>query len=146
QNPADGEMMGNFGELCADKYGFTREDQDEFAIESTKRARAANENGAFDNEITPVTVKTRKSEETVSKDEEPFKLDIAKIPKLKPAFRRDGGTVTAASSSSISDGAAALVLMRASEAEKRGLTPLARIVAHGGFAHEPEWFTTAPVG
>ncbi|HET8552172.1 MAG TPA: acetyl-CoA C-acyltransferase [Gammaproteobacteria bacterium] len=146
QNPADGEMMGNFGELCADKYGFTREDQDEFAIESTKRARAANENGAFDDEITPVTVKTRKSEDTVDKDEEPFKLDIAKIPKLKPAFRREGGTVTAASSSSISDGAAAVVLMRASEAEKRGLTPLARIVAHGGFAHEPEWFTTAPIG
>ncbi|HET6656213.1 MAG TPA: acetyl-CoA C-acyltransferase [Gammaproteobacteria bacterium] len=146
QNPADGEMMGNFGELCADKYGFTREDQDEFAIESTKRARAANENGAFDNEITPVTVKTRKSEDTVDKDEEPFKLDIAKIPKLKPAFRREGGTVTAATSSSISDGAAAVVLMRASEAEKRGLTPLARIVAHGGFAHEPEWFTTAPIG
>ncbi|HET7569759.1 MAG TPA: acetyl-CoA C-acyltransferase [Gammaproteobacteria bacterium] len=146
QNPADGEMMGNFGEMCADKYGFTREDQDEFAIESTKRARAANENGAFDDEITPVTVKTRKGEDTVDKDEEPFKLDIAKIPKLKPAFRREGGTVTAASSSSISDGAAAVVLMRASEADKRGLTPLARIVAHGGFAHEPEWFTTAPIG
>lgn len=145
QNPADGEMMGNFGEMCADKYGFTREAQDEFAIESTQRARAANENGAFDAEITPLTVKTRKAELTVDKDEEPFKLDVAKIPKLKPAFRKDG-TVTAATSSSISDGAAAVVMMRASEAEKRGLEPLARIVTHGGFAHEPEWFTTAPVG
>lgn len=146
QNPSDGEMMGNFGELCADKYGFTREVQDQFAIESTERARAANENGAFGAEIAPLTVKTRKSETTVDKDEEPFKLDIARIPKLKPAFRREGGTVTAATSSSISDGAAAVVLMRASEAEKRGLTPLARIVAHGGFAAEPEWFTTAPIG
>jgi acetyl-CoA C-acetyltransferase len=146
QNPADQQMMGTFGELCAEKYGFSREAQDEFAIESTERARTANEGDAFNNEITPVTVKTRKSETTVDKDEEPFKLDIAKIPKLKPAFKRDGGTVTAATSSSISDGAAAVVLMRASEADKRGLAPLARIVAHGGFAHEPEWFTTAPVG
>jgi acetyl-CoA C-acetyltransferase len=145
QNPGGGESMGHFGEQCAEKYDFSREAQDEFATESFQRAREANEGGAFEQEITPVTVKTRKHEETVGRDEEPFKVDLAKIPTLKPAFRRDGGTVTAASSSAISDGAAALVLMRASEAEKRDLQPLAKIIAHGGFAHAPEWFTTAPV-
>ncbi|MGD8378822.1 MAG: acetyl-CoA C-acyltransferase [Gammaproteobacteria bacterium] len=145
QNPYDGNMMGHFGEQCASKYNFTREDQDEFAIESVKRAMKATESGAFADEIAPVTVKTRKSETVVATDEEPARCNIDKIPSLRPAFAKDG-TVTAASSSSISDGAAAVVLMRASEAAKRGLKPLAKIVGHAGHAHEPEWFTTAPVG
>jgi acetyl-CoA C-acetyltransferase len=145
QNPYDGNMMGHFAELTADKYGFTRAEQDAFAAESTRRALAANDGGAFAAEIAPVTVKTRKSEEKVARDEEPYRIDIAKIPTLPPAFRREGGTVTAASSSKISDGAAALVLMRADEAQKRGLTPLALIRGHSGFAQAPEWFTTAPV-
>lgn len=145
QNPYDDQMMGVFGELCADKYGFTREDQDAFSIESTQRARAAIEQGAFTSEITPVTVKTRKGETVVDQDEEPFNLDVDKIPKLRAAFKKNG-TVTAASSSSISDGAAAVVLMHESEAAKRSLKPLARIRAHASVAHEPEWFTTAPVG
>jgi len=143
QNPYDGNMMGHFAEETAVKYGFTREAQDKFAIESVTRAIRATE-GAFDAEITAVTVKTRRGETEVAKDEEPFRCDIGKIPTMRAAFRKDG-TVTAASSSSISDGAAALVLMTAAEAEKRGLSPLARIVGHGGFAHAPEWFTTAPV-
>lgn len=145
QNPYDGNMMGHFAEQCVAKYGFTREQQDAFAIESVQRAQKAVEDGTFAEEVVPVTVRTRKGETLVDKDEEPFRANIEKIPALKPAFKKDG-SVTAASSSSISDGAAALVLMRASEAEKRGLKPLARIVGHAGQAQEPEWFTTAPVG
>jgi acetyl-CoA C-acetyltransferase len=131
-------------EATSQKYGFSREDQDAFAIESVTRAVRAAGDGSFDAEITPVTVKTRKGEHTVSVDEVPGTVSVEKIPNLRPAFAKDG-TVTAASSSSISDGAAALVIMRASEAEKRGLEPLARIVGHSAFAHEPAWFTTAPV-
>lgn len=143
-NPYDGQSMGVFGELCAEKYGFTREDQDAFAVESVKRSQRATEDGTFKNEITPVTVKTRKGEVVVDTDEEPGRSKIEKIPNLRPAFKKDG-TVTAASSASISDGAAALVLMRESEAQKRGLKPLARITGHASFAQEPAWFTTAPV-
>ncbi|NNF51109.1 MAG: acetyl-CoA C-acyltransferase [Gammaproteobacteria bacterium] len=146
QNPYDGQMMGHFAEATADKYAFSRAEQDAFAEESVRRALAAIETGAFKAEIAPVTVKSRKSEAIVDKDEEPFNCDIEKIPTLRPAFRREGGTVTAASSSSISDGAAALVMMRENEARERGLKPLARVIGHSGFAHEPEWFTTAPVG
>ena len=145
QNPYDGKMMGHFAELTADEYGFTRAAQDAFATESTKRALAAAESGAFAAEIVEVTVKTRKGEERITRDEEPLHIDIAKIPSLPPAFRRDGGTVTAASSSKISDGAAALVIMRASEAQRRGVRPLAVIRGHSGFAQAPEWFTTAPI-
>ena len=145
QNPYDGNMMGHFAEQCVDKYGFTREEQDDFSIDSVKRAIVANDGSAFANEIVPVTVKTRKGETIVDKDEEPYKCDLEKIPTMRPAFKRDGGTVTAASSSSISDGAAALLLMRASEAKSRGIKPLASIIAHGGFAQAPEWFTTSPV-
>ncbi|NNE05990.1 MAG: acetyl-CoA C-acyltransferase, partial [Xanthomonadales bacterium] len=145
QNPADGNMMGHFAELTADKYGFTREQQDAFAAASVRRARSASESGAFADEIVPVTVRTRRGETVIDTDEEPFNLDIDKIPTLRPAFRRDGGTVTAASSSSISDGAAALVLMSEAQAAQRGITPLATIAGHTGYAHEPEWFTTAPV-
>jgi acetyl-CoA C-acetyltransferase len=144
QNPADGNMMGHFAEITSQKYGFSREDQDAFAIESVNRARSAMSNGAFDAEITPVTISTRKGDVTVSEDEGPGAAKLEKIPTLRPAFAKDG-TVTAASSSSISDGAAALLLMSASEAEKRGLEPLATIIGHSGFAHEPEWFTTAPI-
>ena len=144
QSPYDGQMMGHFAEETAAKYGFTREQQDAFAIESVTRARAAMESGAFDAEILPLLVKNRKGDVTVDKDEVPTSLSIDKIPTLRPAFRKDG-TVTAASSSSIADGAAALVLMRESEAKTQGATPLATIVGHSGFAHEPEWFTTAPV-
>lgn len=144
QNPYDGNMMGHFAEETAKKYDFSREDQDAFAIESVSRARAALADGAFKNEITPVTLQTRKGDVTVDEDEGPGNAQLEKIPTLRAAFAKDG-TVTAASSSSISDGAAALLLMSASEAEKRGLSPLATIVGHSGFAHEPEWFTTAPV-
>ena len=146
QNPYDGEMMGHFGELCADKYKFSREEQDSFAIESVKRAQLALANGAFKNEIVPVTVKSRKGDYLADKDEEPMKCDIKKIPTLKPAFKKEGGTVTAATSSSISDGAAALVLMSASEAKSQDSKALARIVGHATHAQEPAWFTTAPVG
>ncbi len=145
QNPYDKQMMGAFGDQCAAKFSFTREDQDNFAIESVKRAQAAVAEGRFKEEVVPVTVRHRKGESVVDTDEEPGRCNIEKIPQLKPAFSKEG-TVTAASSSSISDGAAAVVLMRASEAAKRGLKPLARIVAHAGHAQEPEWFTTAPVG
>jgi acetyl-CoA C-acetyltransferase len=145
-NPYDGKSMGVFGELCADKYHFTREDQDAFAIESVKRAQAAQQNGAFAGEIAPVTVSGRKGDVQVDTDEQPGRSDIAKIPTLKPAFRKENGTITAASSSSISDGAAALILLSADDANKRGLQPLARIVAHATHAQEPQWFTTAPVG
>lgn len=144
QNPSDGNMMGYFAEITSQKYGFSREDQDAFAIESVNRARSAMADGAFDAEITPVTISTRKGDVTVSEDEGPGAAKLEKIPTLRPAFAKDG-TVTAASSSSISDGAAALLLMSAKEAEKRGLEPLATIVGHSGFAQEPEWFTTAPV-
>ncbi len=144
QNPADGNMMGHFAEITSKKYGFSREDQDAFAIESVNRARAAVANGSFDAEIAPVTISNRKGDVTITEDEGPGAANPEKIPNLRPAFAKDG-TVTAASSSSISDGAAALLLMSADEAEKQGLKPLATIVGHSGFAHEPEWFTTAPV-
>lgn len=144
QNPADGNMMGHFAELTAKKYGFTREDQDGFAIESVRRARQALENGSFVDEITPVTMSSRNGNVTVDTDEGPGNARPEKIPTLRPAFAKDG-TVTAASSSSISDGAAALLLMREADAAKSGAEPLARIAGHSGFAHEPEWFTTAPV-
>ena len=139
-----GRLMGAFAEICADRYTFTREQQDEFAITSLKRARQATEDGSFSAEIAPVSVKTRRNETRVDKDEQPFKANFEKIPTLRPAFRKNG-TVTAANASSISDGAAALVLMRRSEAEKRGLTPKAIIHGHSTHAQEPEWFTTAPV-
>lgn len=145
QNPYDGKMMGHFADATAAKYGFTREQQDAFAAESVRRGQAAVSSGAFKNEITPVTVKTRKGEQLVDTDETPGACDLAKIPTLKPAFNKDG-TVTAASSSSISDGAAALVLTTADHAHKLGRTPIARIVAYASHAHEPEWFTTAPGG
>ncbi|MEM7226273.1 MAG: acetyl-CoA C-acyltransferase [Pseudomonadota bacterium] len=140
-----GRLMGTYAEDTAQHFQFTREAQDAFAIESLSRARAASEEGRFDREVTPVTVKTRKGEVTVARDEQPFTAKPDKIPSLKPAFR-DVGTVTAANSSSISDGAAALLLMRRSEAERRGLTPLAVIRGHASHAAEPAWFTTAPVG
>jgi acetyl-CoA C-acetyltransferase len=145
-NPYDGKAMGVFGESCADKYHFTREQQDAFATESVKRAQAAISSGAFKDEIVPVTVKGRKGDVVADTDEQPGKSDISKIPTLKPAFRKENGTITAASSSSISDGAAATVLMSADEAKKRNLKPLARIVAHATHSQEPEWFTTAPIG
>ena len=140
-----GRLMGTYAEDTAQHYQFTRQAQDDFAIESLKRAKTANEDGSFANELEPVTVKTRKGEVVVDKDEQPFSANLEKIPTLKPAFR-EGGTVTPANSSSISDGGSALVLMTASEAEKRGLTPRARILAHATHAQEPAWFTTAPVG
>ena len=140
-----GRAMGTFGEQCADKYQFTREAQDAFAIASVQRARAATESGAFKAEIAPVTVKGRSGDTVISIDEGPGKVKLDKIASLKPAFKKDG-TITAASSSSINDGAAALVLSRASTAKVLGAKPLARIVGHATFAQEPEWFTTAPVG
>jgi acetyl-CoA C-acetyltransferase len=145
QNPYDNNMMGHFAEQTVDRYQFTREDQDAFATASVRRALEATQKGLFDDEIVPVLVRTRRTETRVDKDEEPFRCELDKIPEMRPAFRRDGGTVTAASSSSISDGAAALVITSAAAAEEKGLDPLARIVAHSGFAHAPEWFTTAPV-
>jgi acetyl-CoA C-acetyltransferase len=140
-----GRSMGTFGEDCAAKYGFTREAQDAFATASVQRAKAATEAGAFQAEIAPVSVKSRAGETVISIDEGPGKIKIDKITSLKPAFKKDG-TITAASSSSISDGAAALVLARASTAKELGLAPIARIVGHATFAQEPEWFSTAPVG
>ena len=140
-----GRLMGTFAEDCADKYAFTREAQDAFALASLARALAANNDGTFAWEIAPVTVTGRKGDAVIDHDEQPAKATPDKIPLLKPAFRKDG-TVTAANSSSISDGAAALVLMRRSEAERRGLKPLAVIVAHTTHAQEPAWFSTAPVG
>jgi acetyl-CoA C-acetyltransferase len=145
QSPWDGQLMGCFAEATADKYGFTREAQDAFAAESVRRALLAVEGGLFEAEIAPVTVKGRKGEVVVSRDETPFTCDIARIPQLKPAFRKDG-TVTAASSSSISDGASAVVLMSESAARARGLKPLARVVSYTSHAQAPEWFTTAPTG
>jgi acetyl-CoA C-acetyltransferase len=140
-----GRLMGTFAEECAGKYAFTREEQDRFAIASLQRAQKANKEGWFAWETTPLAIKAGKDEKFVENDEQPFKANLEKIPTLKPAFRKDG-TVTAANSSSISDGAAALVMMRRSTAEKLGLKPLAVIVAHSTHAQEPAWFTTAPVG
>jgi acetyl-CoA C-acetyltransferase len=145
QSPWDGQLMGCFADATSEKYGFTRQAQDDFAAESVRRALSAINQGDFKAEIAPVTAKTRKGEVLVDKDETPFTLDIAKIPTLKPAFKKDG-TVTAASSSGISDGAAALVLARESFAASKGLKPLARILGYTSFAREPEWFTLAPVG
>ena len=140
-----GRLMGSFAEDCAAKYRFTREQQDAFAVASLQRAQKANNEGWFAWEIAHVALKSGKGDRFMDKDEQPFKANFDKIPQLKPAFKKDG-TVTAANSSSISDGAAALVLMRQSEAGRRGLQPLARIVAHSTHAQEPGWFTTAPVG
>ncbi len=140
-----GKLMGNFAEDCAAKYSFSRDEQDKFTVTSLERAQAANQNGAFAWETTPIAIKTGKAERFMEHDEQPFKANFEKIPTLKPAFRKDG-TVTAANSSSISDGAAALVMMRRSTAEKLGLKPLAVVVAHSTHSHEPNWFTTAPVG
>jgi acetyl-CoA C-acetyltransferase len=145
QSPWDGKLMGCFADSTASRYGFTRADQDAFAAESVRRAVAAVESGAFEPEIAPVRITDRKGERLVARDETPFTVSIDKIPNLKPAFGKDG-TVTAASSSSIADGASALLLARASAAAKVGLKPLARIVAHASHAQEPEWFTIAPVG
>ena len=140
-----GRSMGTFGEDCAAKYSFTREQQDHFAVTSVQRAKAATEAGAFAAEIAPVTVKSRSGETVISVDEGPGKVKLDKIPGLKPAFKKDG-TITAASSSSINDGAAALVMMREATAQKLGCQPLARIVSHATHAQEPEWFATAPLG
>ncbi|HLB17103.1 MAG TPA: acetyl-CoA C-acetyltransferase [Burkholderiales bacterium] len=140
-----GRLMGTFAEDCASKYQFTRDEQDRFAIASLERAQTANREGWFAWETTPIAIKVGKDERFVEADEQPFKANFEKIPTLKPAFRKDG-TVTAANSSSISDGAAAMVLMRRSTAEQLGLKPLAVIVAHSTHAQEPAWFTTAPVG
>ena len=143
-NPYDKLAMGVFGELCVEKLGFTREQQDAFATASVQRSQAAQKSGAFTAEIVPVTVSGRKGDVVVDTDEQPGKSDLSKIPSLKPAFKKDG-TITAASSSSISDGAAAVVLLSADDAKTRGLTALARIVGHATHAQEPAWFTTAPV-
>ncbi|MCF8151318.1 MAG: acetyl-CoA C-acetyltransferase [Burkholderiaceae bacterium] len=140
-----GRLMGTFAEDCAGTYKFTREAQDQFSIASTTRAKTANTDGSFAWEIAPVTVSGRKGDTVIDKDEQPFKAQLEKIPTLKPAFRKDG-TVTAANSSSISDGAAALVMMRASTASKLGLKPIATVVGHSTFAQEPNLFTTAPIG
>jgi acetyl-CoA C-acetyltransferase len=140
-----GRLMGSFAEECASQYSFSRTAQDEFAITSLKRALTANQDGSFAWEITPLAIKAGKDEKFVELDEQPFKANLQKIPTLKPAFAREG-TVTAANSSSISDGAAALVMMRRSTAEKRGLAPLAVVVGHSNHAQKPSEFTTAPVG
>ncbi len=140
-----GKAMGVFAESCVDKYQFSRESQDQFAISSTERAIKANTDGSFSWEIAPVTIKGKGGDVVIDKDEQPFKAKLDKIPGLRPAFKKDG-TITAANASSISDGAAALVLMRASTAQAKGAKPVARIVGHSTFAHAPEWFTTAPVG
>ena len=140
-----GKAMGVFAEQCVDKYSFTREAQDAFAIASTTRSKLANEDGSFDWEMAPVTLQGRSGEVVVKWDEQPFKAKLEKIPSLKPAFKKDG-TITAANASSISDGAAALVLMRESTARQLGCTPLARIASHAVHAQAPEWFATAPAG
>jgi acetyl-CoA C-acetyltransferase len=141
-----GRSMGTFGEDCAAKYKFTREQQDAFAIASVERAKAATASGAFKTEIAPVTVKGRGGDTLIEIDEGPGKVKLDKIPALKPAFKKEGGTITAASSSSINDGAAALVMMTESTAKKYGAKPIARILAHATHAQQPEWFSTAPVG
>jgi acetyl-CoA C-acetyltransferase len=143
QNPYDNNMMGHFAEQTARRYQLTREAQDAYATESVHRALEASKAGRFAAEITPVTVSSRNGDSMVTQDEEPFRADVSRIPKMKPAFAKDG-TVTAASSSSISDGAAAAILMRESAAQRRGLAPLARIAGFTSHAQEPEWFTTAP--
>ena len=143
-SPYDKQAMGVFGEMCAEKYGFTREEQDAFATASVQRAVAAQQSGAFKDEIVPVTVSGRKGDVVVDSDEEPARCDLGKVASLRPAFKKDG-TITAASSSKISDGAAATVVMSADEAARRGLQPLARIVAHATHSQAPEWFTTAPI-
>jgi len=140
-----GKAMGVFAESCAAKYGFTREAQDQFAIASTTRAKAANEDGSFDWELAPVALPGKAGDTVIKWDEQPFKAKLEKIPTLKPAFKKDG-TITAANASSISDGAAALVMVRASTANRLGLKPIARIVAHSVHAQAPEWFSTAPAG
>ncbi|MDH3977875.1 MAG: acetyl-CoA C-acyltransferase [Gammaproteobacteria bacterium] len=145
QDAYTNNMMGHFAEQTAKRYSFSREDQDAFSVASVKRALAASDSGAFKQEIAPVIITTRKGETVVDKDEEPYRANIERIATLRPAFAEDG-TVTAATSSTISDGASSLILMTQSEAEKRGLQPLARIVSHASHSHEPEWFTTAPVG
>src|SRR5689334_16286436 len=145
ENAYDGKPMGHFADKTAEKYGFTREQMDAYSKQSTERAVKASKGGDFKDEIAPVTVEGRKGSEVVSEAETPFSVNVEKIPTLRPAFNKDG-TVTAATSSSISDGAAALVMMTETEAKKRGAKPLARIVAYASNAHEPEWFTTAPVG
>jgi len=145
QSPFDGKSMGCFADSTASRYGFSRAQQDAFATESVRRAMQALQAGEFDVEVTPVTVKGRKGETVVARDETPGTCDVSKIGTMKPAFNKDG-TVTAASSSSISDGAAALVVMNAQTAAARGLKPLARLVAYASHAQEPEWFTLAPVG
>ncbi len=139
-----GRLMGTFAEDCAEHYNFTREAQDEFAIESLTRAKKAIDSGAFEREVQAVTVSTRRGDQTITRDEQPHKANTEKIPKLKPAFR-ENGTVTPANSSSISDGGAALVLMDLQNAEDRGAKPIARVAGHASYAHAPEWFTTAPV-
>ncbi|KLJ02923.1 acetyl-CoA C-acyltransferase [Luteimonas sp. FCS-9] len=143
-NPYDGKSMGVFGDIASEKYGFSREDLDAYAVESATRAKHAIASGAFKDEIVPVVVKTRKGEASFDTDEQPGRIQLDKIPTLRAAFGKDG-VLTAASSSSISDGAAALVLTSADEASARGLAPLARIVAHARHSQAPEWFTTAPV-
>jgi acetyl-CoA C-acetyltransferase len=145
QSPWDGQLMGCFAEATSGRYDFSRQAQDDYARESSRRAQAAISSGAFASEIAPVTVKTRKGETVVDQDETPGTIDVSKIPTLKPAFSKNG-TVTAASSASISDGAAAVVLTRESVARERGLKPLARVLGYSSFAREPEWFTLAPVG
>ncbi|WP_020162224.1 thiolase family protein [Cycloclasticus pugetii] len=144
QDVKHGKLMGSFAELCAEKYGFTREQQDDFAITSLQRANAATQSTAFESEITPVVVKNRKAETRYATDEQPAKADLNKIKTLRPAFKKDG-TVTAANASSISDGAAALVLMDADEARKQGLQALATITAQAAHAQDPDWFSTAPI-
>ncbi|MBX3726637.1 MAG: acetyl-CoA C-acyltransferase [Xanthomonadales bacterium] len=144
-NPYDKQAMGVFGEQCVEKFGFTREEQDAFATASVERAMKAIADGRFAAEIAPVKVTTRKGEVEVATDEEPARCDLGKVASLRPAFKRDGGTITAASSSKISDGAAATVVMSADAASRLGARPLARIVAHASHAQEPAWFTTAPV-
>jgi len=145
QSPFDGKPMGAFADATAAKYNFSRAQQDAFATESVRRAMAAMQGGEFDTEVTPVTIKGRKGETVIARDETPGTCDISRIPTMKPVFNKDG-TVTAASSSSISDGAAALVLASERTASAKGLKPIARVLAYASNAHEPEWFTTAPVG
>ena len=145
QSPFDGKAMGCFADATASRYNFSRAQQDAFAAESVRRAMQALQAGEFDVEVTPVTVKGRKGDTVIARDETPGTCDVSRIATMKPAFNKDG-TVTAASSSSISDGAAALVVMSAQTAAERGLKPLARVLAYASHAQEPEWFTTAPVG
>ncbi len=145
QNPYDSQLMGTFAESCGDKYAFSRTEQDAFAVESVRRAQRAVKQGDFEAEIAPVTVAGRGGEKVIAQDETPLQCDVEKIPTLKPAFKKNG-TVTPANSSSISDGAAALILMAESDARARRVTPLARLLGHTTFAQAPEWFTTSPVG